>query len=284
MRQHGNVTHQQLLAIGFTRGAIAWMVGVGRLYPVHRGVYAVGRPPLVPLEWGAAAVLACGAHSALSHDSGLALWQNRTQWPQPLQVTVTAGHPRPPGIVVHRSRVLARRDLTVQRGIRVTTPARTLLDCTPRLSDAQLIRAVNDMRHAHLTSPGALADVAGRYPTHPGRKRLAPFADRAAPLTRSRFEDRFLALCLRYGLPIPQFNVEVCGHTVDALFAPERLIIECDSWDFHRDRHAFVNDRDRDATHLAAGYATVRITWERPDDAEAARLHAILAQRRHHRR
>ena len=270
-RQHGNVTRAQLLELGVTRNALAWWVQNGRLVRVHRGVYALGRPPVVPLERAAAAVLACGPHAALSHGSALALW-GLSRWPERFEITVTRGDPRPKGITVHRSPI-PRGQLSLQRGIRVTSVARTLLDCAPRLTDAQLIRAVNDARTGHLCSPGAVTGI-----RHPQSRRVAHVLN--GPVTRSRFEDRFAALCARYDLPIPLFNTYVCGYEVDALFAAERLIVELDSWQFHQDRASFVRDRNRDADTLAAGYATVRITWERPDAAEARRLHDILSQRR----
>ena len=188
-------------------------------------------------------------------------------------------HREPVGITVHRC-ALDRRDVTTQRGIRVTTPARALLDCTPRLSDEDLTRAVNDARHKRLSSPAALADVVSRAPGHPGARRLRPFAQTTQRPTRSRFEDRFGPFCARYGLPTPMFNAVVCGFEVDALFAEERLIVELDSWEFHQDHGSFVNDRRRDVMTLAAGYATVRITWERLEDAEAERLARILQARR----
>jgi hypothetical protein len=48
-------------------------------------------------------------------------------------------------------------------------------------------------------------------------------------------------------------------------------------------RSSFESDRDRDADTLAAGFATVRLTWTRLRRApgrEAARLGRILARRR----
>jgi hypothetical protein len=241
-------------------------------------VYAVGRPPVVVLERAAAAVLACGAHAALSHASALALW-DLARWPHRFEVTVSRGHRRPRDITVHRC-ALHRRDLTTQRGIRVTSPARALLDWAPQLTDAQLTRAVNDARRARLCSPAALAELLARNRNHPAARRLKPFADPASPLTASRLEDRFAAFCVRYGLPAPAFNVRVCGFEVDALFAAERLIVELDSWEFHQDRSAFETDRRRDAVTLAAGYGTVRITAARLDDREAARLRQILESQR----
>jgi hypothetical protein len=105
---------------------------------------------------------------------------------------------------------------------------------------------------------------------------------RHAP-TRSEFEDVFLPFCHRFGLPTPKLNTTVAGYEVDAYFGDERLIVELDSWEFHKDRSAFEGDRERDAATLALGIATVRITWERligEPEREAARLHKILELRR----
>jgi hypothetical protein len=58
--------------------------------------------------------------------------------------------------------------------------------------------------------------------------------------------------------------------------------VALDSWAFHQDRHNFEGDRNRDADTLAAGYATVRITWERLTGTpakEAQRLKRILVSR-----
>ena len=60
------------------------------------------------------------------------------------------------------------------------------------------------------------------------------------------------------------------------------MIVELDSWKFHRDRTSFEGDRDRDADTLAAGLITVRITDRRMEHAperEARRLQAILEKR-----
>jgi very-short-patch-repair endonuclease len=118
-----------------------------------------------------------------------------------------------------------------------------------------------------------------RFPTHAGARLLRPFADLDDGPTRSGFEDDFRAFCRRFGLPRPRVNVRVAGHEVDALFAAQRLIVETDGWSFHRDRRTFESDRDRDADTLAAGFRTLRITWDRMHDApnrEAERLRQIL--------
>jgi putative AbiEi antitoxin of type IV toxin-antitoxin system/uncharacterized protein DUF559 len=281
-RQHGNVTRAQLIAMGLDDAAIHRRVTAGSLHRVHRGVYAVGRRPVVPFERAAAAVLACGPGAALSHGSAMSLWGFWKDWRWPAEVT-TALDRRPRGVRTYRSTNIARRDLTVQFGIRVTSPARTLLDCVPRLGDAALVRAVNDARLSTYLHMPQLTEVVARFRRHPGAARLAPLLGDTGGPTRSPLEDAFLPFCERFGLPTPEINTIVCGYEVDALFRAERLIVELDGYKFHSDRVTFESDRERDAHTLANGYLTVRITKERLEGdpaREADRLHAILRSRR----
>lgn len=283
-RRHGCITRQQLLDLGLGPAAIAYRVRTGRLYPVFAGVYTVGRPPVTPLERACAAVLACGPRAALSHACAMVLWDVWKRWQPPFDVTAPQPRRRA-GIKAHRARALRLRDVTTHRGIRTTTLARTLLDTAPRLTDRQLARAANDSLHTHFLTRSQLAELLHRHPDHPQARRLARFTDdtRGGP-TRSSFEDDFPAFCERFGLPRPIMNATVAGYEVDALFQAEKVIVELDSWEFHKDRQTFESDRDRDADTLAqTGHVTVRITWERIEERahrEAARLYRILQARR----
>ncbi len=282
LRQNGLATRAQLLDIGLGEAAIAWRCRTGRLFRVYLGVYGVGRPPFTPLERAAAAVLACGRGAVLSHGSALTLWGLEKRWSAPWHVAVPTDRRRP-GIVVHRARGLTPADLRVQLGVRVTSPARTMLDCAPDLTQRRLARVVADARLQGLLHLGQLADVIGRFPYHAGRRALLATIEDAGPPTRSEFENAFLDFCALFGLPRPQVNAWVAGYEVDALFPAEGVIVELDSWTHHRERASFESDRSRDADTLAAGLVTVRITWPRftrTPQAEATRLEAILAARR----
>jgi very-short-patch-repair endonuclease len=225
-------------------------------------------------------VLACGEKAALSHGSAASLWGFNKHWDMPFEVTAPSIRIRD-GIKVHRSRTLIRRDVTKQLGIRVTSPARTVLDTAPRLSGKRLSRFVNDaLRTPYLHVPD-LADVLNRNPNHPGTKRLRRFV--TDPTTNSPLEDDFLDFARRYGLPKPVTNAHLLGYEIDVLYPRERVIVEVDSHAFHSDRDSFEGDRKRDVVMLAAGIVTVRITDERmkqEPEAEATRLLAILAARR----
>ena len=262
--------------------AIYYAVRTGRLFRVYRGVYAVGHPPIHPIERAAAAVLACGPRAALSHGSAMTLWGYWRRWDEPFEVML-AGDRRPRGIRTHRCSTLLGRDVVVHHGIRVTSRARTLLDMAPRIRPKSLTRFVNDARRARLLTLADLADVATRNPAHPGARALMKEAQNPHNPTRSEGEDSFPAWCERYGLPTPIMDTILHGFEVDAYFPQERLVVELDGWPFHRDRNKFESDRDQDATLLAQRIATVRITYDRLEsdpDREAARLHAILEGRR----
>jgi Transcriptional regulator, AbiEi antitoxin len=281
-KQQGNITTRQLLDLGLDDKAIAYRVKIGRLYRVFRGVYSVGRRAVTPHEWVSSAVLACGPGAALSHGSAMTLWGFWRRWEKPYEVTIV-GDRRTKGIRVHRSTTLHRREVTTQLEIRVTTPARTLLDTAPRQNDRALKRAVNAALHTPWLTEGQLAETLSRHPTAPGAKRIARLIGLPGTPTRSGWEDDFAAFCTGHGLPAPVMGAPLCGYVVDALFVAEGVIVELDSWPFHKGKIAFETDRERDADTLARGFVTVRVTAERLDERpreEAQRLHAILAQRR----
>jgi hypothetical protein len=198
-RQHGVVALAQLLALGFGAGAgaIAYRVKVGRLHLLHRGVYAVGHRPPSPLATAMAAVLACGPDAALSHRSAGALWRILPRWHTPTEVTTPTkrGHP---GVHVHRSR---HTDATTHYGIRVTTPARTLVDLADVLTPKQLTRALNEAQVQRLITPAELATLLTRYP---GRRTAQLTPERGA--TRSTLEDDFVRFLKRHRLPLPELN------------------------------------------------------------------------------
>ena len=280
--QQGLITTRQLLGLGLSERSIAHRVRIGRLQRLYRGVYAVGHLPIFPSARALAAVLACGPGAALSHGSAATLWGIDKHWASPLEVTAPTQHCHR-GLRAHRSKTLTPGDVTLHFGVPVTTPARTLLDNATRLTDLRLARAVDDLRVARFLWLSDLAELLAGHPrTRATNRLLAVLAD-GAP-TRSEFERAFVSFAKRYGLPEPAVNTLVAGHEADALFPDHKLVVELDGWDTHSGRANFESDRDRDADLLAAGIATVRITWKRMNltpEPEATRLHAILARRSH---
>jgi very-short-patch-repair endonuclease len=276
--QHGIVRREQVLAAGLNRGALEYRVQVGRLIPVHRGVFAVGHLPTSPHARAMAAVMACGPGAVLSHRSAAALWDIEPRWRDPIEVTAR-GRRRHPGIRVHRA-ALDERDVTDHHGIPVTSAARTLLDLADVLDDAALTRAVNDARLNRRLALDTLAELLERSPGR-ATTRLRAFVRRPTAPTRSAFEDAFLAMLDRYGIPRPEVNQVVAGHEVDGFWREQGLVVELDSHEYHDDDESFETDRDRDADLLAAGLRVVRVTWMRltlTPAREAGRLNRLLAR------
>jgi hypothetical protein len=249
-RQHGHVTRAQLLGLGLKSGAISRLIASGPLIVVHAGVYAVGHRPTDPVAKAHAAVLACSQGAVLSHSSAAVLWGLLKRWELPLHVMVP-GDRRTPGITIHRCTKLTRRDRRGQHGIPATSPARTTLDITPRLTDRALLRVLSDGRRAGYLHLDSLRDVIARNPRHPGTRSLsAAVEDAPENPTRSGLEDAFRAFVKRFGLPTPRINSRLNGCEVDAVFEAERLIVELDGWEYHNDHAAFDADRERDADAL----------------------------------
>jgi very-short-patch-repair endonuclease len=273
-RQFGHVTRQQLLALGVPPRTITRWARTARLIQVHAGVYAVGHQQHTPIAAAMAAVLACGDQAVLSHDSAAALWGVRT-WPA--RPEVMASHDRRrPGIRAHRTETLTPRDIRRHRNMRVTSPSRTMLDIHNRLTDSQLVRAINELRlHKHLRAAelGRLLEASTR---------TRSLIDPTQNPTRSDAEDRFLTFCRAHGLPEPKVNVMLFGHERDAVFEAEKVIVEIDSWQHHKGHESFESDRKRDAVAAEHGFLTVRLTWTRltEDEDEADSLRRTLAHRR----
>jgi very-short-patch-repair endonuclease len=153
---------------------------------------------------------------------------------------------------MHRPRRLDSQDVTEHEGFPVTTVARTLADM------------------AGDVSPQRLEDMF----------ELIAQATQPEP-TRSEFEKLFRRQCRKRGLPLPSFNVLVSELDVDAYWPEQNLVVELDSWEFHRTRAAFERDRARDATLVAAGHRVMRFTWRQLKGQEAwDRLSAALPRER----
>lgn len=107
------IARSQMLQIGFSSEAIQHRIKRGRLHPVYRGVYAIGRPQMSRFGQWMAAVLSCGDGAVLSHATAAALWELRPLYRGKIDVSVSrAMNPSHPGLRVHR-RTLSEPDATL---------------------------------------------------------------------------------------------------------------------------------------------------------------------------
>jgi hypothetical protein len=265
VRQHGVVATRQLAALGLPRDAVAKRARAGRLHRVHKGVYAVGHPILTANGYRMAAVLACGPGAALSHASAAALWGIRPTSATRIDVSVPGrgGRRERARLRVHRAASLRDDELTEEEGIRVTTPARTLLDLATQLPRRALERALDQAEVLELFDLTALSAVVRAHERERGAGALSRVLETHAAgttLTKSKLEELMLSICDQHGLPRPQVNAWVAGLEVDFLFAAQRLVVEADSYRFHHTRTAFERDRERDAILARAGHRALRFT------------------------
>ena len=94
----------------------------------------------------------------------------------------------------------------MEAGLRVTSPARALLDMAPRLTDRQLRRAFNKLRLSHNLRLEHIEDVLDRFPRHPGARRLRRLPGMRRGATRSGVEDKFADFCEHWNLGEPLLN------------------------------------------------------------------------------
>lgn len=260
--QHGVVARRQLLALGLAEGAIERRIASGRLHPVWRGVYAVGRPELTRHGTWMAAVLACGPTAALSHGSAAALWEIRSPRLGPIEISIWAdSRSRRRGIAVHRRTTLGEGDVTTHRGIPVTTPVAALIDLAARIGRDELEAAINEADKRDLVDPETLRAALAQVSRRPGAPALRRALDRRTfSITDSTLERLFLPIARRAALPKPLTGRKVNGFKVDFLWPELGLVVETDGLRYHRTPAQQAKDRLRDQVHTASGLTCLRFT------------------------
>jgi predicted transcriptional regulator of viral defense system len=265
-RDHnGVIATRELRACGLNSQAIGVRVTRGHLHRVFRGVYAVGHDALTPTGFFTAAVLATGDASTLSGHAAAAYHEMLTWDHRQVEVLVPRSAGRKIDGIRSRHSKLDARDVWTRDKIRVTSPARTILDIAAAIPFKPLRRLVRQAMAEHKVNVRQLLDVVHRYPRHRGAANLrAVIANDPAP-TRSDLED--LALDLLDGAEIarPEVNptLRLDGRTIhpDLLFRARHLAIELDSRRWHDDPLTQQDDADKQAILEAHGYRVLRITW-----------------------
>lgn len=174
--------------------------------------------------------------------------------------------------VLHRSRRLDGRDVTVVDGLSVTTPERTIIDLAGVLSSSRLARVLDGALADRIVSLPRLRSAfsrlggRGRKGTRNLRSLLAARSAGTVAL-ESELERRFEALVLGAGLPQPRRQVEVSRHgarvgRVDFAWPDVGVLVEVDGRRGHQQLVDFERDRRRDADAIRAGWFPLRFTWQ----------------------
>jgi very-short-patch-repair endonuclease len=267
------ITHAQLVALGYSAKAIKHRLATGRLFRIYEGVYAVGRKQLTQEGRWIAAVLACGEDAALSHESAAALWGIARTEGTKIHVSVLSQRRSRDDIEVHRRQAL---DATTRDGIRVTTPAQTLIDLGARPDIEQLIGEADLRGLVRLGALRTAATKAGR-PGAPLRSVIERLAFR---VTQSELERAFLRLVAEAGLPLPDTQTRIGRTRVDFFWSGIGLVVETDGARFHANAVQQTADRKRDQAHTRAGRTPMRITHTQVfyEPSETATLLAEVVQ------
>ena len=284
-RQFGVITLAQFIALGLTASAVRSRVATGYLHPLYRGVYAVGRPDVPVLGRRLAAVLACGRGALLSHLSAAAHHGLRQSAAVRFDVTIPRRSAlRRSGIRIHRSTTLINEDEAVVDGVPCTSVARTLLDISSVLDDRGVERAVERAEILQVYDHRKVEAVLTRAAGQPGTRRLGRVIGIVRPgetVTESSLEEAMLALCRRCGFPEPIVNHEMLlggeRAKVDFFWPEQRVVVETDSFKYHKTQAAFRRDRQRDRLLELEGYGHARFADGEFDDDIAGIEQALEA-------
>jgi hypothetical protein len=274
----GVLSTGELRACGLSLKAIAVRARNGRLHSLHRGVYAVGHPN-VPLEGRfLAAVKACGPHAVLSHFSAAALY-DLVRWDGRYPEVTTPAKRVHRGIRAHRSSMLEVQDVTRHKGIRVTTPARTLVDVAATFEYRALRRITRQAQS--LTTIHQILDTLDRLGPRRGSAKLTKILATGPAPTRSELEDMVLDLILKAGFAHPDVNAPLtingCRIIPDFRWPAQQLVIEADGAEWHDKRLAREDDAERQAVLEAHGERVIRVTWSQAITRRAETLERIRA-------
>ena len=255
--QHGVVTLSQLIDLGFTRRAVRHRCERGLLYRVFPQTYSVTPSLSRAAARMMAAVLSCTPDAALSHRAAAAVW-DLGPWPTGLVDVSARTKKKPrPGVRLH---LVTDLETITRDGFPATTPMRTLTDLAKTEPRPRVERAFEAADRLGLLDVVELeAECHGKRGSRVLKRLINE--GREAPPSKNELERALLDVCRAHAVPLPSLNVVVHGVEVDAYWPQWNLVVELDSYEWHRTRRAFENDRRRDAHLASRGVRVLRFGW-----------------------
>jgi hypothetical protein len=256
----------EAIAVGLDDRTLARLVHSAQISRLSNGIYRKGTTDLPD-----PAAISRAMKVVLSHQSGAAWLGGAVPFtPDALHATAPRNRGRrsdcAPGVQLHRAD-LRPDEIVLVRGVPVTAPARTLLDVARCLPLREAV-AIGDSlcRRGGLSREHA---IAAALDLAPGVGR--PAAVRASGLLDFRAESVFESMT-RVDLavaglppPTPQLNIKDRDGNwiarVDFAWEDQRVVLECDGYEFHRDRAAFQRDRRRWSALTRSGWKVIVVTW-----------------------
>ena len=286
LAQFGLITNEQARAAGMSQAAIGRRLGSGRWERVLAGVYRDALVQSTPQQAALGALLWAGPESFVCFQAAGWFWSLDGIVTRRVQLWVPR-NVRSPKVTVHRGEV-EPADRRMLGPIRLTSPARTLIDLAGVLDDEDLNAVVEDAIHRGLTTAPAIArrlDAVGGK-GRPGSGRLREILDdrgnqRAAA---SRLEVKIWRVLRAKGLtPVRQHPVR-CGDTtywIDCAFPQWRVSVEGFGDKFHRGARQRKRELRRLADLATVQWRVLPVTWDditdAPDDVVARVVGSLAA-------
>jgi hypothetical protein len=271
--QHGIVSVAQMRSMGVTDRTRQRMLENGVLVRRFDGAYRIVG---APASWKGDLLAACwsgGTRAAASHRSGAALWGIGGGDEGIQELTCPRWRRvRHDGLVVHETKVLDVRDVTVLDHVPVTTVERTILDLGAVRSPATVERAMESALRKDLTTLVDLRMTVRRLGRQ-GRngvgvlRRILDERDPDRRLSESDMEMLMVQVLRANGLPEPvlQHEVRYQGRfvaRVDAAFVESRIALDYESFEWHTGKAALVRNSARRNALIGADWKPIAVTWD----------------------
>jgi predicted transcriptional regulator of viral defense system len=303
-RQHGVFTAVDAHRAGYGHAEIRHLCGSGRWHRLRRGIYIAADDLAHAEDDGRRHQLDCLAvllaldrpTAAISHLSAARLWglPLRRRQDSDVRLTDPAHGRRGRGFRITRA-PLDAGEIRTRGSFRLTTPARTLVDCAREGPLEDVVVALDAGLLAGKVTHQELFDAAARARRWPGGSR----ADRALSLADGRaespLETRGRLRIVGAGLPSPELQVEirVSGRliaVVDAWFDDAAVAVEfdgrvkyADPWRGRSPEQVLWDEKRREDELRALDIGVVRVAdadlgarWPRVEDP----LRRLLARPR----
>jgi very-short-patch-repair endonuclease len=256
LERSGGLATRAALIRGAGRAEVDRALRDGALVRVGQGRYA-----LPGVDAAAAVAHAMNGHLALTSAALHHGWEVKAVPDLP---HVAVPRKRKVSPARRRTVVLHRADLSPDDVSGIATSREvTLLGCLRNLPDDEaLVIADSALRHGEdVTLRRVLAQVRGA-----GRAKVLRIGRAADARSANPFESVMRAVCLQVpGLEVvPQavISSSYCWARADLVDRVRRIVIECDSYEWHGDRAGFRKDVRRYTLLVADGWTVLRFTWE----------------------
>jgi hypothetical protein len=236
------VSRAEALTRGRTPDELRWLLRTGRWTALRRGLYVATAdlaPPDDPHRAFWLEALALHRHlerptAAFSHATAARMWGlQRSASAEPvLRLTDLTGSHRGRGFRISEG-VLPPAEVQRVGPVRVTSPARTLVDCAREWPELDAVASMDDALLHEKVQLDALQEVLDRSAHRAGNPAAVRAVVRADGRAESWLESAWRVRHLAAGLPRPELQVEIwvdgrLVKVVDGWIGAAALAFECD--------------------------------------------------------